>query len=136
MKRLARIGAASLLSATFALGACDAIPIGEPRLVGKWEVESIRGLPTGGGERFKLEFDRRYVSGQLGCNRLNGRYLDRDRLTFDQLAVTRMACADMRFEQWGLEIMNHPIVVSMPLTHDQMTWTDSAGQQIVFQKLP
>jgi hypothetical protein len=26
--------------------------------------------------------------------------------------------------------------VSMPSTHDQMTWTDSAGQQIVFQKLP
>jgi heat shock protein HslJ len=136
MKRLAHIGGASLLGAICALSACDTIPIGEPRLVGKWEVESIRALPTGGGERFQLEFDRKYVSGQFGCNHLHGRYLDRDRLTFDQLVATRMACADMRFEHWGLEMMDHPIVVSMPSTHDQMTWTDSAGQQIVFQKLP
>jgi heat shock protein HslJ len=136
MKRLARLGVVSMFSASFGLGACDTVPIGEPRLVGKWEVQSVRGLPTGGGERFKLEFDRRYVSGQFGCNHLHGRYLDWDQLTFDQLVVTRMACADMRFEQWGLEMMNHPIVVSMPSTHDQMTWADSAGQQIVFRKLP
>lgn len=48
---------------------------------------------------FVLEPGEHRVAGTGGCNRLIGGYeLDGNRLTFQQLALTRMACPDMKYE--------------------------------------
>lgn len=48
---------------------------------------------------FVLEAGEQRVSGTGGCNRLIGGYeLDGNQLSFKQLALTRMACPDMKYE--------------------------------------
>lgn len=46
-----------------------------------------------------LEPSEHRVAGYAGCNRLIGAYeLNGDRITFKQMALTRMACPDMKYE--------------------------------------
>ncbi len=59
-------------------------------------------IPAGDVRRepyFTLQADEHRVSGHGGCNRLIGGYqLDGARIAFTRLALTRMACADVNFE--------------------------------------
>ncbi|HWK73203.1 MAG TPA: META domain-containing protein [Povalibacter sp.] len=49
---------------------------------------------------FALESNEHRVSGHGGCNRLIGGYQSNgDQLTFTQMALTRMACPDVNFEE-------------------------------------
>jgi heat shock protein HslJ len=59
-----------------------------------WRIDSIDGRPvTLGPSAVTLSFAGDRVSGQAGCNRLNGRWqLDRGTLTLSQIAMTRRAC--------------------------------------------
>ena len=128
-----RLRALALLVAVLSIGTCDTIPIGEKPMVGTWEVESVNGIATGGGERFQMTFTRNdKFYGRLGCNQISGRFHRAASTTFDQVVVTRMACADMRFETWGLGMMNQPVVVSQ--INPRMTWTNPPNQ-MVFRKL-
>jgi heat shock protein HslJ len=79
-----------------------------------WTVESVNGRPTGGGERFQVSFDGERMSGQFGCNRVSGGYRF-DGLTFTAgaLAMTRMACPDMSFEQLAAGILAAPLAARM-----------------------
>jgi heat shock protein HslJ len=60
------------------------------------------GPPRGGDQT--VQFDGSTVSGNSGCNRFSGTYVqDGDKLAVGELAVTKMACAPERMEkerQW------------------------------------
>lgn len=59
-----------------------------------WRIDSIDGRRvTLGPTAVTLSFAGERVSGQAGCNRLNGRWQAEDgALTFSQIAMTRRAC--------------------------------------------
>lgn len=62
--------------------------------------EAVATSDNGREPFFVLEAGGQRVSGTGGCNRLIGGYeLDGNQLTFKQLALTRMACPDMKYEQ-------------------------------------
>lgn len=78
----------------------------------RWSVLSVNGRQTGGGERFTLAFTRDRLSGQFGCNRMSGTYrASPSGLTAGPLIATRMACADMRFEDQAGRILAQPVIL-------------------------
>lgn len=91
---------------------CGGDPVAsESRLEGtSWNVLAVNGRRTGGGPRFTLSFSRDRLSGQFGCNRLNGTYqASPSGLTAGPLMSTRMACPDMRFEDQAGRILAQPV---------------------------
>ena len=57
-----------------------------------------------------IDVARKHLSGNAGCNRMNGNieYTDAQKniIKFPQVATTRMACPDMQAEQEFLEALN------------------------------
>ncbi|HKE96756.1 MAG TPA: META domain-containing protein, partial [Povalibacter sp.] len=70
----------------------------------RWVLVALgdQAIPPAEGQRepyIALEPTQHRISGHGGCNRLVGGYeLDGDKLRFVQLALTRMACPDMKYE--------------------------------------
>jgi heat shock protein HslJ len=66
-----------------------------PRSVieGNWQVQSIGGVPVMRGSNVTLSFNGNRVSGNTGCNSLNGDFrMERGFLNAGPLATTRRAC--------------------------------------------
>lgn len=88
---------------------------GEPRMPASlanssWTVESINGRPTGGGAGFQIQFTGDRLSGRFGCNRAGGSYrLAGAVLNVGPLAMTRMACPDMSFEEQAAQILSYTL---------------------------
>ncbi|MGH8470128.1 MAG: YbaY family lipoprotein [Gammaproteobacteria bacterium] len=77
-----------------------------------------------------LNSESRRVSGSGGCNRLMGSYeLNGDRLTFGQMASTRMACPKgMDTEKAFLEALTQ--VNTLKITRQHLELFDAAGNQV------
>jgi heat shock protein HslJ len=105
------------------------------RLAGtSWTVESVNARPTGGGERFQLRFEGDRLSGSFGCNRASGGYrFDGQTLKPAALALTRMACPDMRFEEEAAAILSRPAVASW--SGDRLTLSNALGT-MVLRRMP
>jgi heat shock protein HslJ len=77
-----------------ALGAAGAQAGSAPSLVGKWRIETVRGVEA--FDPSKTTFEVRpegRVATTVGCNRIVGAPdVDGDRVTFGAMAATRMAC--------------------------------------------
>jgi heat shock protein HslJ len=84
------------------LSTLEALTLGET-----WVLRSIRGMdsvPESGQPEIQFLINGR-LTGNTGCNRMNGRYeLDGVAVDFDGLATTRMACEDVVGELEGLFI--------------------------------
>jgi len=98
----------TLLVICLGLSACSA-KNAEPSasLIGSWKLTSYGSAasPTpavaGAGGELTFSNDGK-VTGNSGCNGLGGNYkVDGDKITFDQIISTLMACDDPRMKQEG-----------------------------------
>jgi heat shock protein HslJ/uncharacterized membrane protein len=107
---------------------CGGEPIPPSALAGSsWTVEAVNGRLTGGGEQFRLQFEAERMSGRFGCNSLSGSYsVLGSSLAAGNLAMTRMACADMLFENEAARILAQPVELSF-LPGDRLTMVNAAG---------
>jgi heat shock protein HslJ len=78
----------------------------------RWVLTEVNGVPVqlGGGNRdAHLEFDpsTKRFTGSGGCNRINGTYSlgKKDAIQFGDVAVTKMMCADIAFENLFLSTL-------------------------------
>lgn len=79
-----------------------------------------------------LEFTAGEVSGDLGCNLVNGTYkIDGNRLTFGPLAVTGRMCAPdfMKLEETMLKAING--VATVERTEKELIFFDASGRELV-----
>jgi heat shock protein HslJ len=93
-----------------------------------WRIEAI-GAARVDGDAYRLSFHEGRISGQAGCNRLTGAYVQNgDRLTAGPIAATRMMCPPPRMahERALLDILRGPVRVSYP-SGDVMVLTGSGG---------
>jgi heat shock protein HslJ/uncharacterized membrane protein len=107
---------------------CGGQPLPPSALAGSsWTVEAVNGRLTGGGEQFGLQFEAERMSGRFGCNNLSGPYsASGSSLTAGPLAMTRMACANMRFENEAARILGQPVELNF-LPDDRLTLINAAG---------
>lgn len=82
-------------------------------LDGEWSVVELNGKkldPSDSKQLIVIDVARKHLSGNAGCNRMNGNieYTDAQKniIKFPQVATTRMACPDMQAEQEFLEALN------------------------------
>ena len=82
-------------------------------LDGEWRVVELNGKkldPADSKQLIVIDVARKHLSGNAGCNRMNGNieYTDAQKniIKFPQVATTRMACPDMKGEQEFLEALN------------------------------
>lgn len=81
-----------------------------------WSVTAINDRPTGGGERFFLNFAEGRVSGRFGCNQLGGSFTQNgDHLIVRNVAMTQMFCDEEMdaFEREGAEILTSNVRVEL-----------------------
>lgn len=81
-----------------------------------WSIVAIDGQPVL-GERYQLQFTADRLSGQAGCNRLNGSYSqDGETLTIGPVASTRMACPGpaMDHERRALQVLSGTVRATHP----------------------
>lgn len=92
---------------------CGGEPIMPASLSGtSWSVVAVNGRAVPGGERYYLRFEGERMSGRFGCNSMAGGYqLSGNTLTAGPLAITRMACPDMRDETEAARILSQPVVL-------------------------
>lgn len=82
-------------------------------LDGEWSVVELNGKklnPTDSKQLIVIDVARKHLSGNAGCNRMNGsiEYTDAQKniIKFPQVATTRMACPDLKDEQEFLDALN------------------------------
>lgn len=82
-------------------------------LDGEWSVVELNGKkldPADSKQLIVIDVARKHLSGNAGCNRMNGsiEYTDAQKniIKFPQVATTRMACPDLKDEQEFLEVLN------------------------------
>ena len=95
-----------------ALEGCGGERVPPPALIGtRWRIVAIAGQPVSGDAYF-IEFDQDRLTGQAGCNRFSGSYVEaRPMLRPGAIIATRMACpaARMTHEQRALRILSAPL---------------------------
>lgn len=71
----------------------------------QWKLAKMEEIPAAAlfveEDSFTLTFDaaEHRVSGRTNCNRFFGSYeIEDDKIDFDQMGMTRMACLDMQYE--------------------------------------
>lgn len=88
--------------------------------------ETVQMVPGAREPYIALEPTAHRISGHGGCNRLAGSYeLDGSRLRFTQLALTRMACADMKYETDFARALN--ATASWKITGNHLDLLDANG---------
>ena len=82
-------------------------------LDGEWSVVELNGKkldPADSKQLIVIDVARKHLSGNAGCNRMNGNieYTDAQKniIKFPQVATTRMACPNLAGEQEFLEALN------------------------------
>lgn len=96
-----------------------------------WTIESVNGRATGGGDRFFVRFDGERMGARFGCNSAGGSYrFDGQTLNSGPLAMTRMACDDMHFENEATQILSMPAVASWG-GGDRLTLRNNAGTVVL-----
>lgn len=93
-----------------------------------WRIVAIDGAAVD-GDNYALSFDEARLSGQAGCNRLNGAYTQRrNRLTAGPISATRMACPGPRMahERRVLQLLRGPVTISYP-AGDVLVLTGNGG---------
>jgi heat shock protein HslJ len=94
-----------LLAFCFVLSACSAKENSSTSLIGSWKLTSYgpAGSPTPAVSDVEagLTFSKDgTVTGNSGCNSLGGNYkVEGEKITFDQIVSTLMACDDPRMKQ-------------------------------------
>ena len=114
-------------------------------LDGEWSVVELNGKkldPADSKQLIVIDVARKHLSGNAGCNRMNGNieYTDAQKniIKFPQVATTRMACPDMKGEQEFLDALNKVVRFqaegeAKPVNTIALYGTDN-GKLMVIQK--
>jgi len=100
-----------------------------------WQLYSLNAQQykaTEGGKIPKLSFDaqKMQVSGNGGCNSLSGPFTsEKDKLSFGQLATTRMACPGDNIEPRFLDALSKTSKFS--IYEGKLVLNDSDGKQLM-----
>jgi len=82
-----------------------------------WRILTIGGARVS-GDNYVMQFgENGQISGQAGCNRLNGSYSQRgNRLSAQRMIATRMACPGPRMvhERMVLQLLRGPVTITYP----------------------
>ncbi|MDR0667142.1 MAG: META domain-containing protein [Prevotellaceae bacterium] len=121
-----------LFTAACGVAAPDALLFDAP-----WHVEQLNGVAVDstGARAFILlrSGDGRTVSGNTGCNALSGTFtLNKDQLTFSDMAVTRRACFGKNVEQLFLDALAR--ITHYRLVNGKLIFTDGSGEVAVFYR--
>ncbi|HEY5710647.1 MAG TPA: META domain-containing protein [Allosphingosinicella sp.] len=112
------------------LEGCGGARVPWPELAGsRWHIVSIAGQAVTGDDYF-LDFELERLSGQAGCNRFSGPYVERrPNLRPGAMAATRMACIGPRLahEQRVLRILSAPVSMNF-LAANVLVIGNRAGQ--------
>jgi heat shock protein HslJ len=99
------------------LDGCGGVRVSPPTLAGsRWKIVAIGGRAVSGDAYF-LEFDENRLSGQAGCNRFSGPYVEaRPNLRPGAIVVTRMVCPGQRMEdeRLALRVLSQPLSMAFP----------------------
>jgi heat shock protein HslJ/uncharacterized membrane protein len=91
--------------------------------------EFAKGLPV-----VEFHLNDKRVFGSTGCNRISGGFEAKGKkITFGQMATTRMACPDMAFEQDFLKAITRN-TLNYALDKGRLILTDDEGMQLEFKK--
>ncbi|MDF7775998.1 META domain-containing protein [Sphingomonas sp. AOB5] len=104
---------------------------------GNWRVLSIGGIQVGPRADVALQFQRGRVTGNTGCNSLNGSFrLDRGFLTAGPLATTRRACMGngaMALERALIDTLGQRLSVSQG-NGRRLVMTARGGKTLVLER--
>ena len=92
-----------------------------------WRVLAVnaRGAPQ--GDSFFVRFEGDRLSARFGCNTMSGTYnVQGEMLNAGALAMTRMACPDMAFEDQAARILSQPARLNFQ-AGDRLLLENSAG---------
>lgn len=102
---------------------------------GEWNIVNVKGQAVSGEDAPYIGFDQmtNRVYGHAGCNRLMGAYhvdsLEAGKISFAQVATTRMMCPDMSLEQSVLDALDK--VAGFAQTGDMVELQDAEGRQVM-----
>jgi heat shock protein HslJ len=118
----------------------DKLPPGAEQLGGSWVLQRLNGEVLDSGQfarglpQLAFDLSQKRVSGHTGCNRLSGTFaIQGDRITFRQLASTKMACAGVSVEQPFLNILNDS-TLTFKLLPEELTLLQENKPVLVFKK--
>jgi heat shock protein HslJ len=103
----------------------------------RWVLIELKEVPvqlSGGGRDAYLEFNPREkrFSGNGGCNQITGSYtLEKSELRFPEIASTKMACADLPFENTFLAALRE--VNRYEVKDDVMLLKDGSKVLLMFK---
>lgn len=81
-----------------------------------WSIVEIDGRPVS-GQAYHLQFEQDRLSGQAGCNRFSGTFIESEgRIVAGPLMSTRMACPEpaMTHERRVLDLLGEPVSFEHP----------------------
>ncbi|MFC7537031.1 META domain-containing protein [Sphingomonas sp. GCM10030256] len=96
-----------------------------------WRVAAVNAMLAPPGDNFLMRFEGERVSARFGCNSMGGGYTyDGRTLVANRLAATRMACADMRFEDQASRILANPVTAEWR-GGDRLTLSNPDGRIVL-----
>ena len=102
---------------------------------GEWNIVNVKGETVNAEDAPYIGFDQKTsrVYGHAGCNRLMGAFhvdsLNVGKMSFGQVATTRMMCPDMSLEQHVVEALNK--VAGFVQTGDTVELKDAEGKALM-----
>lgn len=90
---------------------CGGEPIPPVQIAGtSWRVLAVNGRTVPTGDNFTMSFTDDRLSARFGCNSISGPYRsDGQSIVPGNLAMTRMACPEMSFEEAAGRILSQPL---------------------------
>jgi heat shock protein HslJ len=121
----------------FTLAACSPQPIANDLTGTSWHLVSYgqanQQTPAADGVTTLVQFTLDgQVSGSLGCNQFSGKYsVKGDKITFDQLISTLMACPEPQMSQETAAFQVLSGTVRFELTDNSLVIFDESGQNAI-----
>ncbi len=133
MRHLPMLSTAALLLLAACGPSTQSNPANNPLAGAVWTAETISGEPVLAATPATLELTQDgQVSGQSGCNGYFGSAtLDGERISFNQLASTNMACPEPQMQQEGRYHAALAEVQTYSLDGDTLSLLDGSGATVI-----
>jgi heat shock protein HslJ len=108
-----------------------------PSVIGEWKLvaygNASNTTPALPGVETSIRFDENVkFNGTVGCNSLGGDYkLDGDRITFNAIFTTRMACPGIMDQEYGVLGILSESRLTITFDGNQMALTSEDGASVV-----
>jgi heat shock protein HslJ len=123
----------TLLASLVLISGCGFLAAKDPLSGTKWQLRNLGDAEPIPGSVVTIEFADQRMSGSAGCNSYGAGYeIDGDRLVFDAIAMTEMACADdtvMQQESKFTQLLGQ--VMTYKLFKDELALSDKGGNVLM-----